>query len=618
MSLSSILDNISSPEDIKALSNQELNCLAREIRAFLVENVSRTGGHLASNLGIVEITIALHKVFSSEKDRFIFDVGHQCYVHKILTGRKDRFDTLRQYAGISGFLRPEESVHDACVSGHASNSVSVALGMARARTLQNEDYSVVAIIGDGALTGGLAYEALNDAGQSDEPLIVILNDNDMSITKNVGAMSNYLARLRVRPRYLRMKEIYRKTIQKLPFGKSIDTFFRRVKDLLRRVFLNSSLFEDMGFEFLGPADGHDLEHVTYLIQLARDLKRPVLIHLTTVKGKGYVPSEQNPQNFHGISKFNVDSGKPIKTASHSFSKTFGQALCDIAENNEKICAITAAMSSGVGLSTFATRFPDRFFDVGIAEGHAVAMAAGLASRGMVPVCAIYSTFLQRAYDMLIHDVAISKLHVVFAVDRAGLVGEDGETHHGVFDVGFLRQVPGLVLLCPSNYAEQKAMLSYAINDLNCPVALRYPRGGEQEYTDNGFTNFAPVARLREGNDVTLVSYGVLVNHAIEAARLAAEKGVSCDVLKLNMIHDLSSPEILDSVSKTKHLIVVEDTMEAGCVGKDLVASLSERGLAFSQKLLNLGDDFTKNGDLAHLYADHQIDVAGIVRAITEE
>ena len=616
--MNSILDKITSPEDVKALSNHELKILAKEIRAFLVENVSKTGGHLASNLGIVEITIALHRVFSSDKDRFIFDVGHQCYVHKMLTGRKDRFNTLRQYGGLSGFLRPEESVHDACVTGHASNSVSVALGMARARTLANEDYSVVAIIGDGALTGGLAYEALNDAGQSDEPLIVILNDNNMSITKNVGAMSNYLARLRVRPRYLHMKDIYRGLIRKLPFGKSIDALFRRVKDSLRRVFLNSSLFEDMGFEFLGPADGHDLEHVTYLIQLARELKRPVLIHLTTIKGKGYVPSEKNPQNFHGISKFDVDSGKPIHASNHSFSKSFGQALCDLAEENEKICAITAAMSSGVGLSQFATRFPKRFFDVGIAEGHAVAMAAGLASQGMVPVCAIYSTFLQRAYDMLIHDVAISKLHVVFAIDRAGLVGEDGETHHGVFDVGFLRQIPGMVLLCPSNYAEQKTMLSYAINDVNCPVALRYPRGGEQSYTDNSFSDFAPVVRLCEGESVTIVSYGVLINHVIDAARLAAENGITCDVLKLNMIHKVSFPEILESVSKTKRLIVVEDAMDAGCVGRDLVAYLSKCGVEFRSQLLNLGDVFTKNGDLAHLYSDNQIDVAGIYRAITEE
>ncbi|MBE6916262.1 MAG: 1-deoxy-D-xylulose-5-phosphate synthase, partial [Ruminococcaceae bacterium] len=548
-----MLDKITSPNDIKNLKIDELERLAGEIRAFLVEHVSKTGGHLASNLGIVEITLALHKVFSSETDRLIFDVGHQSYVHKILTGRKDQFTTLRQYGGLSGFLRPDESVHDACVSGHASNSVSVALGMARARTLSEQDYSVVAIIGDGALTGGLAYEALNDAGQSDEPLIVILNDNNMSITKNVGAMNNYLARLRLRPRYLRYKGIYHKLMRKLPFGKPLDRFLSRIKDSIRRIFLNSSIFEDMGFVFLGPADGHDLKYVVYLLELARELHKPVLIHLTTTKGKGYTHSEENPQNFHGISQFDVDSGKPVRTSNHSFSKNFGESLCNLAKSDSRICAITAAMSSGVGLGKFAEAYPKRFFDVGIAEGHAVAMAAGLAKQGMIPVCAIYSTFLQRAYDMLIHDVSISNLHVVFAIDRAGLVGEDGETHHGVFDVGFMRQVPGITILCPANYAEQSAMLSYAIQNVTGPVALRYPRGEEQVYTANSFSEFQPCVRLREGEHVTLISYGVLINHILETATLAEKNGISCEVYKLNSITAFDLDALAESVSKTKRL-----------------------------------------------------------------
>lgn len=616
--MNSILDRITSPDDMKNLNIDELEQLASEIRAFLVEHVSKTGGHLASNLGIVEITLALHKVFSSETDRLIFDVGHQSYVHKILTGRKDQFTTLRQYGGLSGFLRPDESVHDACVSGHASNSVSVALGMARARTLSAQDYSVVAIIGDGALTGGLAYEALNDAGQSDEPLIVILNDNNMSITKNVGAMSNYLARLRLRPRYLHYKGIYHKLMRKLPFGKPLDHFLRKIKDSIRRIFLNSSIFEDMGFVFLGPADGHDLKYVIYLLELARELKKPVLIHLTTTKGKGYTHSEENPQNFHGISQFDVDSGKPVRTSNHSFSKNFGETICDLAKSDSRVCAITAAMSSGVGLSKFAELYPARFFDVGIAEGHAVAMAAGLAKQGMIPVCAIYSTFLQRAYDMLIHDVAISNLHVVFAIDRAGLVGEDGETHHGVFDVGFMRQVPGMTVLCPANYAEQTSMLSYAIEKLDGPVALRYPRGGEQVYQENSFSDFAQTVCLHKGSDVTLISYGILINHVLETAVMAEKNGISCEVYKLNSITEFDLDTIARSVSKTKRLIVVEDCMDVGCVGRDLVAKLSDRGVMFRSKLLNLGTEFTKNGDIGHLYAENQIDVSGIYRAITEE
>lgn len=616
--MNKILDRITSPDDVKNLNIDELERLADEIRAFLVEHVSKTGGHLASNLGIVEITLALHKVFSSETDRLIFDVGHQSYVHKILTGRKDQFTTLRQYGGLSGFLRPDESIHDPCVSGHASNSVSVALGMARARTLSNQDYSVVALIGDGALTGGLAYEALNDAGQSDEPLIVILNDNNMSITKNVGAMSNYLARLRLRPRYLRYKGIYHKLMHKLPFGKPLDRVLSKVKDSIRRIFLNSSIFEDMGFVFLGPADGHDLKYVIYLLELANELKKPVLIHLTTTKGKGYAHSEENPQNFHGISQFDVDSGKPVRASNHSFSKNFGVTLCDLAKSDSRICAITAAMSSGVGLGKFAEDYPKRFFDVGIAEGHAVAMAAGLAKQGMVPVCAIYSTFLQRAYDMLIHDIAISNLHVVFAIDRAGLVGEDGETHHGVFDVGFMRQIPGMTVLCPANYAEQSAMLAYAIQNVKGPVALRYPRGGEQMYTANSFSRFQPSIRLREGEDITLVSYGILINHVLETAILAEKNGISCEIYKLNSITEFDLDTLAQSVAKTKRLVVVEDCMDVGCVGRDLVAKLSDHGISFRAKLLNLGTEFTKNGDMNHLYAENQIDVSGIYRAITEE
>lgn len=611
------LKNIASPEDIKQLNISQLNDLAAEIRSFLIEHISKTGGHLASNLGVVELTLAIHKIFDTSKDRLILDVGHQCYVHKLLTGRRDGFDNLRKFGGMAGFLRPQESVHDACTSGHASNSVSVGLGMARARTLRGQDYSVISVIGDGALTGGLAYEALCDAGQSKEPLIVVLNDNEMSITKNVGGLANHLARLRLKPRYLHFRDKYRKLIKKIPGGQGFDTVVHAIKNSIKHAFLPSSLFEDLGFTYLGPADGHDIKYMMYLLELARDLKRPVLIHLMTQKGRGYRFSEEAPQNYHGVSVFDIDSGKPIKKSGESFSKVFGDTICNMAKKDERICAVTAAMESGVGLSQFAKEFPERFFDVGIAEGHAVAMCAGLAKQGMVPVCAIYSTFLQRAYDMLIHDVAISGEHVVFAVDRAGLVGEDGETHHGVFDVAYLSSIPGMTILCPSNYAELSDMLQYAVNELSGPVAIRYSRGGEGEYAENSFCDRKGNVRIKEGSDIAVVSYGVLINNVLDAARKVAENGISCEVYKLNDISDLDYDELCASVEKTGKLIVVEDCVENASAGQRLSAILKKREIKCEVKLLNSGDTFVKNGQPQMLEQMLGIDSDGIYRNILE-
>lgn len=611
------LENIQSPEDIKNLNIAQLNELASEIRGFLIEHVSQTGGHLASNLGVVELTLAIHKIFDTSKDRLVLDVGHQCYVHKLLTGRKDGFETLRKFGGMSGFLRPDESVHDACVSGHASNSISLGLGMARARTLMGEDYSVVSVIGDGALTGGLAYEALSDAGQSGEPIIVILNDNKMSINPNVGGMANHLARLRLKPRYLHFKDKYRKIIKKIPGGRGFDNVIHAVKNSVKHAFLPSSLFEDLGFTYLGPADGHDIKYMLYLLELARDLKRPVLIHLTTQKGRGYKFSEQEPQAFHGVSKFDVESGKPVKSSGKSFSSVFGEKLCDMAKQDKRICAITAAMGSGVGLGKFAEQYPDRFFDVGIAEGHAAAMSAGLSRQGMLPVCAIYSTFLQRAYDMLIHDVAISGEHVVFAVDRAGLVGEDGETHHGVLDVAYLSSVPGMKILCPSNFAELEAMLEFAVNEYHGPIAVRYSRGAEGEYKANSFENKAELVKLMSGDKVTIVSYGMLINNAIAAAEKAAEQGIGCDVFKLNFASEIRCDEILDSLRKTHALIVVEDCVEASSVGQRLAAKLEKENITCKVKLLNTRDAFVKNGETAKLQQMLGIDADGIYNTVME-
>ena len=611
------LEQINSPEDIKKMDLGELSDLASDIRAFLIEHVSKTGGHLASNLGVVELTLAIHKVFDTGTDRLVLDVGHQCYVHKLLTGRRDGFENLRGFGGMSGFLRPEESKHDACVSGHASNSVSVALGMARARTLLKEDYSVIAVIGDGALTGGLAYEALNDAGQSGEPLIVILNDNEMSIARNVGAITHYLSRLRLKPRYLHFKDRYRRVINKLPGGKAFDYAAHKIKNSIKNMFLQSSLFENMGFTYLGPADGHDLKYMIYLLELARDLKKPVLIHLMTVKGKGYRFSEERPENFHGVSKFYVDSGKPVKNGGTTFSSVFGDTVCAFAKEDRRICAITAAMESGVGLSGFAEKFPDRFFDVGIAEGHAVAMAAGLAKQGMIPFCAIYSTFLQRAYDMIIHDIAISKLHVVLAVDRAGFVGEDGETHHGLFDVGYLSGIPGMTLLSCSNHKELAHMLEYAAYDLDGPVAVRYSRGCEGGFLEDSFRDGEACVKLTEGSDITLVSYGIMINQVLEAASLVKHQGVDCEVLKLNCLCPLNLEKIYESVEKTGKMLVIEDCAHEGGIGQKIAAEMECKGVFCKVILLNTKDRFIKNGKVDELLSACGLDAQGIRNKIME-
>ncbi len=614
---STLLTRVLSAEDLKNLTVPELYQLADEMRDFLIHHIAETGGHLASNLGVVEMMLEIHKTFDTRVDRLVLDVGHQCYVHKILTGRRDGFQSLRKFGGMSGFLRPGESVHDACVSGHASNSVSVALGMARARTLQNEDYSVIAVIGDGALTGGLAYEALNDAGQSGEPLIVILNDNGMSITKNVGAMTAHLAKLRLKPHYLHFRDRYRKFMKKAPGGMAVDKVIHSVKNSLKSTFLPSSFFENMGFTYLGPADGHDMKYMLYLLELARDLARPVLIHLTTTKGKGYKFSEENPQAYHGVACFDIDSGAPVKKSGQTFSAVFGETMCALAREDIRICAITAAMQSGVGLSQFARSFPHRFFDVGIAEGHAVAMAAGLAAQGMIPVCAIYSTFLQRAYDMMLHDVAISGQHVVFAVDRAGLVGEDGETHQGSFDVAYLSSIPGIRILFPANFAELAVMLRHAALELSGPVAVRYNRGGEGAFQLNTFAEHHATYIADKGSDFTLVSYGAMFHPLLEAAKRVEKAGISCEVIKLNCIAPLDVAPILDSARATGHLLVCEDVCAQGSVGQQLAAALQESGISCKVYLLNTGNRFIPNGEIPKLWDFCGIDAEHIEKTILE-
>ncbi len=612
-----LLDSIHSPADVRALPEGQLPQLCQELREFLVKSVSQTGGHLASNLGAVELTVAIHRVFDTERDRLVFDVGHQCYVHKILTGRRERFATLRQLDGLSGFPKPHESVHDAFIAGHASNSVSVALGMARARTLGGEDYRVLALIGDGALTGGLAYEGLNNAGASGEPLIVILNDNGMSINPNVGAMPSHLARLRSRPGYYHFKKCYRSLFGPRPMRNPLYRFNHKVKTFLKRsLFPGSTLFEDMGFTYLGPVDGHDLPRLCDTLDWARELDCPVVVHVNTVKGKGCSFAERNPDMYHGVGPFDLESGLLKKAGEESFSSVFGKALADFAREDSRVCAVTAAMADGTGLSGFAKTFPDRFFDVGIAEGHGVSMAAGMAARGLLPVFAVYSTFLQRSYDMLIHDVALEQLHVVLGVDRAGLVGADGETHHGCFDPLFLPALPGYTVLCPASFAELRRMLQRALFELKGPVAVRYPRGGEGAYREDASAE--PLARLRKGKGVTLLAYGILTNRILEAAELLEQRGIQAEVLKLNQIAPLDREALAGFFQETDILLVLEDCFGAGCVGQRIAAILAEEGRAPRKLILkNLGRALAPEGSVPQLEERFGLDAAAVAAAVEE-
>jgi len=604
------------PEQLNTLTDIQAKLLCDQLRGQIISSVSRTGGHLASSLGVVEATVAVHRVFNLETDRLVFDVGHQCYAHKILTQRGDQMGTLRKLGGLSGFPKPREHRADAFIAGHASNAVSVALGMARARTLSGADYSVLAMLGDGAMTGGLAYEGLSDAGQSREQLVVILNDNGMSITKNVGGVAQHLAQQRLKPQYLQFKKFYRRVTGATAVGRGLYRFTHRAKQAVKNAVLHCSMFEDMGFTYLGPVDGHDVNYLTRLLRYAKELNSPVLLHIKTIKGKGYAPAEREPDRFHGVGPFRVEDGAPLSPGGESFSCVFGDALCRLARERDDVAAITAAMPDGTGLTGFAREFPSRFFDVGIAEGHAVSMAAGMAKQRMIPVAAIYSTFLQRAYDMLIHDVAIQNLHVVFGVDRAGLSGEDGETHHGVFDIAYLSSVPGMKIYCPASFEELRAMLRYAVEKVRGPVAVRYPRGGEGEF--RALCGIEGASVIRPGTDVTIAAYGTMVNEAVEAARLLEEKGRSAQVVKLNSISPLDVDTVAACAKKTGRLLVAEECVDAGCVGRRIAAELTLRGAAGVRlALVNLGDRFVRQGTVPELRALCGIDGASIARRALE-
>jgi len=606
-----ILNKIHSSADVQALSTAELERLCVELREAIMENVSQTGGHLASNLGAVELSAALHRVYDSSRDRIVFDVGHQCYAHKMISGRLERFSTLRKLDGISGFPRPWESPDDAAVAGHASTSISNALGMARARTLLGEDYDVVAVIGDGALTGGLAYEGLSDCGESGEPIVVILNDNEMSIDRNVGGMARLLAKQRVRVSYIAFKKLYRRVVSHC---RPLYKLLHHVKEWVKDIFLPDNMFENMGFYYLGPIDGHDMKTLVRTLRYARELRVPTIVHVLTVKGKGYGPAETDPGKYHGVGSFDPNKGvegeeKPC------FSKVFGETLAEMAEEDKTIVGITAAMVSGTGMDTFAEKHPGRFYDVGIAEGHAVSMAAGMAKQGLKPVFAVYSTFLQRSYDMLIHDVGLDGLHVVLGVDRSGIVGADGETHQGVFSPGYLCQVPGMAVFAPASYAELRSMLSQAMR-FSGPAAVCYPRGGEGVYKEDN--SRCDECLLREGRHITIATYGIMINEALAAAEMLAEKGIEAEIVKLSRLDRADYPIVYASAAKTGRIIIAEESARRGSLGTRIMAGLLRNGINVkSARGLDLGSGVVEHGTVAQLRKKYGIDAEGIYRLYVE-
>lgn len=614
-----LLQGINEPADLRRLKVSELERLAVEIRELMVKVISKRGGHLASSLGVVELTLALHYIFNTPEDKIIWDVGHQCYAHKILTGRREQFETIRCYDGISGFPNKDESPYDVFGVGHSSTSLSAALGLAQARDLRQKKFSVVSVIGDGALTGGMAFEALNYAGDVKTDLIVVLNDNEMSIDPNVGGVHSYLARMRTDPKYFRLKEDLEQLLERIPaIGRTMLRSAERFKDSVKYLLIPGMLFEELGFTYLGPVNGHNIPVLLALFREARGVKGPVLIHAVTKKGKGYAYAEKNPLLFHGVGPFDKDTGKSlqINSTATTYSQVFGHAMEEFAAGDDEIITITAAMTSGTGLEGFALRWPERFFDVGIAEQHAVTMAAGFAVEGLKPVVAIYSTFLQRAYDQILHDVCLQNLPVVFAIDRAGLVGEDGETHNGLFDIAYLRHLPGIVFMAPGNGAELASMLKTALA-LKCPAAIRYPRGKANEPLpqDPAVLPLGKGVLLKEGSDILILAAGCMVADALEAHELLLKEGIQSCIINPLFIKPLDSELICRWGIKCGKILTVEDHLLAGGFGSAVLELLEEEGMkGVRLKRLGFHDPFTGRGSRDYLLKLHGLSSKGIADA----
>ena len=578
-----MLEKINSPEDVKKLTLNQKEELAEEIRKYIIEIVSENGGHLASNLGVVELTIALHSIFDVPKDKIVWDVGHQSYVHKIITGRREQLKNIRKLNGIAGFPKTNESECDCFNTGHSSTSISAALGMARARDLQGKNNSVIAVIGDGALTGGMALEALNDAGYSKSKITVILNDNEMSISPNVGGLNNFLGKLRSKKLYTRTNKLIKKQISTIPIiGKTTVKAIQRIKRSIKQLVIHKMFFEDIGFTYLGPVDGHNIEKLESILTLSKQIDGPVLIHVLTKKGKGYKYAEENPDKFHAIAPFNIETGEIKKPNGKDYSKAFGDKLVELASKDERIVAVTASMKNGTGLKEFAIRFPKRIFDVGIAEQHAITMAAGMAKEGLIPVVPIYSSFYQRAYDQVIHDVALQNLPVIMCVDRAGCVGADGETHQGLLDMAFFRLVPNLVIMAPKSFKELEKMLEFAVN-LNKPVVIRYPRGGVQvpaDFEGNNNIELGKAEVLKKGETTTIIAIGKMVARAVKMAQKIEKENTneSVEIINARFLKPLDKTTIQNSIKKTKNVITIEDGTEINGLGTAVKELIAENGL----------------------------------------
>lgn len=606
-----VLPGIRSPKDVKKLDNKQLNCLASEVREVLIDTVSRTGGHLASNLGVVELTIALHKVFNSPYDHIVWDVGHQSYTHKLLTGRQEQFHSLRTPGGLSGFSRPSESEHDFFYSGHSGTSVSAALGIAEAKKIKRDNSYVIAVVGDGSFTGGLIYEALNNAGRSKSRLIVILNDNEMSISGNVGAMARYLTTIRTKPRYYKFKAKTERALNRIPLiGKKMSNAIFKMKTFFKSAIYKSTWFEDIGFHYIGPIDGHNIQHLCEALDSAKIVNHPVLLHINTVKGKGYDFAERSPVRFHGISKFDINTGEPIP-ASKNYSEQLGEYLCEVASKDKRICAITAAMSVGTGLETFRDNYSNRFFDVGIAEEHAVTFASGLAKLNMLPVFVVYSTFLQRCYDQLMHDAALQKQKMVIAIDRAGFVGEDGETHQGLYDVAFMNSIPDITVYAPSCYAEQKNFMNKALYHDKNVVAVRYPRGEEDPLPDDFSPSYGTFDIYGSAEPKSwIVTYGRLFAAACAVAREPEGRQRQLGVLKLNRIKPID-PEAVQVVMGAETIYFFEEGVKTAGAGETFCAMLVHAGHKGRFVLTAVNDCFVEQSTVKDLLRKYKLDKSGI-------
>lgn len=606
------------PQDLKSMGYDDLELLTYEIRDFLIDQVSKTGGHLSSNLGVVELSIALHKSFDTPRDKLIWDVGHQTYVHKILTGRGDRFPTLRQTGGMSGFPKSGESPYDPFDTGHSSTSISLGLGLAAARDLAGEDYNVIAVIGDGALTGGLSFEALNNVGNSDTKMIVVLNDNGMSIAPNTGSLSKHLGRLRGSRKYISMKEHIKKNVSKVPLiGEGVVAGMQHARDYIKYAVIEDGvLFEELGLKYFGPIDGHNIREMCETFEMAEECDGPVLVHVMTQKGKGYSKAEADPGKFHGIGPFDMETGREEgRGAGISYSKIFGKKLAEMAERDEKIVAISAAMTEGTGLASFGRKFPERLFDVGIAEGHAVTFAAGLAKGGYKPFVAIYSTFLQRAYDQIMEDVCLQKLPVVFCVDRAGIVGADGETHHGIFDISYLSHMPNITIMAPKDGRELEDMLQYA-SEMKAPCAIRYPRGAAVDMEKINKIQKGRSHQLARGGDAEIWALGAMAEKAAAAAAILREKNISVSVINMEFAKPLDRDRLMKSAGRYPLIVTLEDNVVTGGAGEKIRSLLADEDV----RVVNIGwpDKFIEHGTCEELYRKYGMDARSIAERIEKE